>query len=105
MTVARPALERRILAALDSSPSRIPVILGDSGTGRTRLLHRLRERLGRTSCQHIDVERSASTPERFLATITAASPFRAPARTDGLTARDAFEATLTFFDQARAAGS
>ena len=105
MTAARPALERRILAALDASPSRIPVILGDSGTGRTRLLHRLRERLGRTSCQHIDVERSASTPERFLATITAASPFRAPARTDGLTARDAFEATLIFFDQARAAGS
>jgi hypothetical protein len=102
---ARPALERRILASLDASPSRIPVILGDSGTGRTHLLHRLRDRLGRTACQHIDVERSASTPERFLATITAASPFRASVRTDGATARDAFDATLAFFDQARAAGS
>jgi hypothetical protein len=105
MMAARPALERRILAALDASPSRIPVILGDSGTGRTQLLHRLRERLGRTSCQHIDVERSASTPERFFATITAASPFRASVRTDGTTARDAFDATLAFLDQARAGGN
>ena len=105
MMVARPALERRILAALDASPSRIPVVVGESGTGRTQLLHRLRERLGRTSCQQIDVERAASTPEQFLATITAASPFRTPVRAEGMTARDAFNATLAFFDQARAAGS
>ena len=57
MTASRPAIERRILAALDATPSRIPVVLGDFRTGRTDLLYRLRERLGRTSCQHIDVER------------------------------------------------
>lgn len=105
MMAAPPALERRILAALDASPSRIPVLLGDVGTGRTQLLHRLRERLGRTVCQHIDVERSATTPERFLAAITAASPFHGSARGGGVTAREAFDATLAFFDQARAGGS
>jgi hypothetical protein len=105
LTVARPALERRVVAALDASPSRIPVIIGDSGSGRTHLLHRLRERLGRTACQLIDVERAASTPERFLATITSASPFKAPAQADGGTAREAFEATLLFLDRARAAGN
>ena len=35
MTAARPALERRILAAVDANPSRIPVVLGG---GRTPLL-------------------------------------------------------------------
>ena len=76
MTASRPGLERRILAAVDATPSRIPVVLGDFRTGRTQLLYRLRDRLGRTSCQHIDLERSATTPERFHQAITSASPFR-----------------------------
>jgi len=65
LTASRPSLERRILAGLDASPSRIPVVLGDFRTGRTQLLYRLRDRIGRTQCQHIDLERSATTPERF----------------------------------------
>ena len=105
MTASRPELERRILAALDASPSRIPVVLGDFRTGRTDLLYRLRERLGRTSCQHIDVERCTTTPERFFAAITAESPFRTVPRSEGATAKDAFDATLAFFDQARGGGS
>src|SRR5256885_12879212 len=68
-------LVRRVTAALDASPSRIPVLLGGCGTGRTTLLRQLRERLGRTSVQHIDVERIATTPERFLRAITSVSPF------------------------------
>jgi len=104
MTASRPALERRILAAVDATPSRIPVVLGDFRTGRTQLLHRLRDRLGRTQCQVIDVERSATTPERFYSAITAASPFRLSSRPEPATARDAFDATLGFFDQARAGG-
>ena len=80
LTASRPALERRILAAVDASPSRIPVVLGDFRTGRTQLLARLRERLGRTQCQHIDLERAATTPERFYQAITTASPFRVPPR-------------------------
>ena len=104
MTAARPALERRILAAVDATPSRIPVVLGDFQTGRTQLLYRLRERLGRTQCQQIDVERSATTPERFHDAVIKASPFRLPMRADTSSARDAFDATLAFFDQARAGG-
>ena len=104
MTASRPALERRIVAALESSPSRIPVVLGDFRTGRTQLLYRLRDRLGRHQCQHIDVERTATTPERFLAAIAGASPFRLAPRMEPATARDAFDATLAFLDQSRAGG-
>ena len=104
MTASRPALERRILAAVDASPSRIPVVLGDFRTGRTELLRRLRDRLGRTQCQQIDVERSATTPERFHQAIAAASLFRLPPRPEPASPRDAFDATLAFFDQARAGG-
>ena len=104
MTATRPALERRILAAVDASPSRIPVILGDFRTGRTQLLCRLRERLGRTQCQQIDIERSATTPERFHEAIAAISPFRLAPRAAPASAREAFDATLAFLDQARAGG-
>src|SRR5439155_21638280 len=101
MTASRPGLERRILAAIDATPSRIPVMLGDFRTGRTQLLYRLRDRLGRTECQHIDVERSATTPERFLSAITGDSPFRLTQRPEPASARDAFDATLAFLDQSR----
>ncbi|OFW02679.1 MAG: hypothetical protein A3I61_04540 [Acidobacteria bacterium RIFCSPLOWO2_02_FULL_68_18] len=93
------------MAALDASPSRIPVIPGGCGTGRTWLLQRLRDRLGRGAAQYIDVERCATTPERFLEAVAASSPFprqgadRAPA-----TAREAFGALLAFFNTARAPG-
>jgi hypothetical protein len=104
MTTSRPALERRILAAVDTAPSRIPVVLGDFRTGRTQLLRRLREKLGRTQCQHIDVERCATTPERFHAAVAADSPFRVPMQREPSSARDAFDAMLAFLDQARAGG-
>ena len=39
MTGAQPGFERRLSAALDAAPSRIPVVLGGCGTGRTWLLH------------------------------------------------------------------
>src|SRR5215210_3603238 len=104
MTASRPGLERRILAAVDATPSRIPVVLGDFRTGRTQLLSRLRDRLGHTQCQHIDIERSATTPERFLGAIAADSPFRFASRNEPPTARDAFDATLAFLDQAKSGG-
>jgi hypothetical protein len=105
MTSPQTAFDRRVLAALEASPSRIPVIPGGCGTGRTWLLQRLRDRLGRGAAQYIDVERSATTPERFLQAVTASSPFpwqggdRAPA-----TAREAFDGLLAFFTTARAPG-
>jgi len=100
MVTPRTNLTRRVLAALDASPSRIPVLVGGCGTGRTTLLHQLKDRLGRTGAVYIDVERSATTPERFLKAIVASSPFPvsepAPA-----SARAAFDATLGFFTRAK----
>ena len=100
MLTPRSTLTRRIVAALDASPSRIPVLVGGCGSGRTTLLQQLRDRLGRTSAQYIDVERTATTPERFLRAVAATSPFPvsegAPAG-----ARSAFDATLAFFLRAR----
>lgn len=110
MVPERPSLERRVLAALDGSHEggpRIPVLLGGCGSGRTSVLLRLRDLVGRTASQYIDVERIATTPERFLQAVRSDSPF--PALPYGQTAspagaRDAFDASLAFFDTARAAG-
>jgi hypothetical protein len=100
MLTARPSLARRVTAALDTSPSRIPVLIGGCGSGRTTLLHQLRERFGRTAAQYVDVERTATTPERWLRAIGAASPFpiQDHARTG---ARECFDAALAFLAGAR----
>jgi hypothetical protein len=101
----RTSLVRRIASALDASPApRIPVLLGGCGTGRTFLLDQLRLRPG-DRCQYIDVERSATTPERFLQAIVTHSPFPGG---DALhpppSPRAAFEATLAFLTSARGPG-
>jgi len=105
MLTPRLTLSRRVTAALDASPSRIPVLLGGCGSGRTTVLQQLRDRIGRTSAQFIDVERIATTPERFLRAATAASPF--PVSVSGSAAdggaRAAFDRTLEFFTKARTA--
>src|SRR6266850_2477031 len=106
MITPRTALARRVTAALDASPSRIPVLVGGCGSGRTTLLHQLRERVGRPSGQYIDVERTATTPERFFRAVSSVSPFPvADASAPGAPgARPAFDATLAFFAHARASG-
>src|SRR5687767_9376704 len=97
--------ERRVQSAIEAAPSRIPVVLGGCGTGRTWLLQRIRDRLGRGTAQYINVERCATTPERFFQAVLSSSPFpfhaadRVPT-----TARDAFDSLLAFFDTARAPG-
>lgn len=105
MMAPHAGLERRIIASLDASPSRVPVVIGGCGSGRTTLLHALADRFGRTQCQYVDVERAASTPERFHAAIVAASPFTdAGASTEAApptSARDAFDRTLAFLQRAR----
>src|SRR3989442_14573794 len=84
MMTPRSTLTRRVLAALDATPSRIPVVLGGCGSGRTTLVHQLRDRIGRGSTQYIDVERTETTPERFLRAVIAPTPFpvtgQSPAR-------------------------
>ena len=104
MMAERPALERRVLAAIDASPRRIPVLLGGCGSGRSSLLLRLRDAIGRTSAQYIDLERVSTTPERLLRAIREHSPFPAAPAAPGAGARQAFDATLAFFDGARAPG-
>ncbi len=106
MMAAHAGLERRLLAWLDATPSRVPVVLGGCGTGRTTLLHGLADRLGRTNCQYVDVERAASTPERFYHAVVASSPFVDPGVAAGAptlpsSARDAFDRMLAFFQRAR----
>jgi hypothetical protein len=110
MIPERPTLERRLLTALDGSAGngpRIPILLGGCGTGRTSVLLRLRDLIGRPASQYVDVERVATTPERFLKWIREASPFQAhpygSSQPGEAGARDAFDATLAFFDTARAA--
>jgi len=103
MLTPRTTLTRRVLAALDAVPSRIPVLLGGCGSGRTTLAQQLRERVGRPATQYINVERTATTPERFFRVLAASSAFpiseQAPAG-----ARAAFDATLAFLTRARTGG-
>jgi hypothetical protein len=102
---AQPGFERRVWSALDAVPSRIPVILGGCGSGRTWLMQRLRDAAGRGAAQYVDIERCATTPERFLQAVTGESPFPwHPSAPPPATARQAFEALLAFFDGARAPG-
>ena len=103
MMTPRTSLVRRVLAALDASPSRIPLLLGGCGTGRTTLVQQVRDRIGRTASQYIDVERTATTPERFLRAVTAPSPFP-PIDVTAASTREAIDATLAFFDRVRLAG-
>ena len=105
MTGPHTGFERRVQAALEAAHSRIPVVLGGCGTGRTTLLHRLRDRLGRGAAQYIDVERCATTPERFLQAVVSSSPFPwHGASQTPVNARDAFDALRAFFDTTRAPG-
>ena len=105
MTGPQAGFERRVQSALDASPSRIPVILGGCGTGRTWLLQRMRDRIGRGTTQYIDVERCATTPERFLHAVITAAPVPFPGGDrQPATAREAFDTLLAFFDTARGPG-
>ncbi|MGE3955455.1 MAG: hypothetical protein AB7H96_01955 [Vicinamibacterales bacterium] len=103
MLTPRTTLTRRITAALDATPSRIPVLLGGCGSGRTTLLHQVRDRVGRSQAQYIDVERTATTPERFFRAVAAASPFAVPSCQAG--ARGAFDAVMAFLTRTRASGN
>jgi len=110
MIPERPALERRVLDALDlaggtaADGPRIPVLLGGCGSGRTSLLLRLRDLIGRNAVQYVDVERVATTPERFLKALVDTSPFPshgAPSPAGDRSSRDAFVAAIDFLANAR----
>src|SRR5688572_7302223 len=96
------------MSAGEASPTRNPGNPGGVRLGRTALLHRLRDRLGRGAAQYIDVERCATTPERFLQSVIASSPFpwagQPGADKQPATAREAFDILRTYFDTVRAPG-
>ncbi len=97
----RPALERRLLSALDGAPRQVPFVLGTCGTGRTTLLRALQQQRGVRACQYVDVERSVTTPERFCRALISTSPFRSTDARPIKTPRDAFQAILAFLTLAR----
>lgn len=97
-----PTVDQRIVATLSEDAGRIPVVLGLCGSGRTSLLQRLHAEFGPGDSQYVNVERTATTPERFLAALTAASPF-VEARPVPSSPREAFDAILAFFSNARRA--
>lgn len=99
MLTPRSTLTRRIISALDASPSRIPVLVGGCGSGRTTIVEQLRDRVGRGPTLSINVERTATTPERFRGALAAASPFPVDEAT-AAGARAAFDATLNFLGRA-----
>jgi hypothetical protein len=105
MTPTTPAFDGLVMAALEQSPSRIPVILGPCGAGRTSILHRIRKHLGESACQYVALEQVVSTPERFLNALTGQSPFGwVPGGTGADGPEAAYRGVRECFDQARAPG-
>ncbi len=104
MTIERATIDQRIKATLAQDAGRVPVVVGPSGAGRTSLLCRLQEDFGPRDSQYVNIERTATTPERFLAALTAGSPFLETRPVPvAMTPREAFDAVLTFFTLARRA--
>jgi hypothetical protein len=103
MLTPRSTFARRVIAALDASPTRIPVLVGGCGSGRTTLLQQLGDRLGRGPLHSIDVERIATTPERFLHAMAAGAPLPV-GDISPRGARAAFDTALDFFSRARTGG-
>jgi hypothetical protein len=99
-----PTVDQRIKVTLTQDAGRIPVVVGLCGSGRTSLLQRLHGEFGPAESQYLNVERTATTPERFLQALVTGSPFiearPAPSR---LSPREAFDAALAFFSGARRA--
>ena len=103
MIASLPGIEARLASALAENPSRIPVVLGPCGSGRTRALERVRDALPPGACQYIDVERVMSSPEQFFGRVTFESPLAwvAPAHAPA-GPREAYGRTLAYLTGARA---
>ena len=71
------------------------MLLGGTGSGRTSIIARLHAELGREAAQYIDLERAATTPERFAHALVHHSPF-----VGGVTNGDVVAGTRAAFDRA-----
>ena len=107
MIPAVTPLDARLADALAATPPRIPVVPGWCGSGRTDALLRLQSRLGADRCQYVDVERVATTPERFFEALVAPTPFRMPGHSElgakVTSPRAGFDAVLVFLAGAQTA--
>ena len=105
MISGRTSVERRVLSALEATPARVPVVLGPCGSGRTSFLLHLRQTLGASRCQYVDVEQIATTPEGCLHALTLHSRFSCSQQTispgKNWSAGEAFRSTLAFLESAR----
>tara|TARA_B100001123_G_scaffold53926_1_gene56825 strand:+ start:1508 stop:2677 length:1170 start_codon:yes stop_codon:yes gene_type:complete len=101
----RDPLERQIINVTHATPSRIPILIGGCGSGKTNLLHQVSNSLDSTANQYIDVERSASTPESFWSAIQERSPYSLrqtkTSNSSSSTARIAFDNLLQFLCDCR----
>lgn len=105
MIVERPSTERRVLDSL--AAGRIPVLLGGCAIGRTSLLLRAQETLGRDQSQYLDFGAAATTPERCLAAVLTSARVRAGSAGSGVppsTPRAAFDGLMAWFDRASGPG-
>ena len=103
METSIPDLAGRLTAALAETPSRIPVLVGPCGSGRTTALRGLAAALGPQAAQYADLERITSTPERFLAALTRESPFRWASAPGPVGPAAAQARAVRYFSQATAA--
>ena len=104
--VSRDIVEAPLVSALHTVPPSVPVLVGGCGSGRTTTLYSLRRRLGASACQYIDVERTATTPERFLRALVEGSPFAMQETVRTVrTAREAYDRTLAFLATAKSGAS
>lgn len=101
----RPAVEREVLDAWSAAAPRVPVLVGDCGSGRSTLLLRLANRVGSGRCLYVDVERASSTPEAFWTAVEAATPYVTVSESspgpEGRSARAAFDSLLAHFEHVR----
>ena len=103
MLPERQLIEQRIRTALEATPTRIPVLIGSCGSGRSTLLHRTYTKLTEENSQYIDAEHVALTPEGLLNAVTDDSGYfetnsQAYQPTNRHSARAAFDALLEFFN-------
>lgn len=97
-------LDARLADALAGDADIVPLVVGGCGSGRTTACLSLRERLGRPRAQYVDLERAATTPERFLHALISHSPFvTASGQLPGVPAspREAYDEALQFLATAR----
>jgi len=97
-------VDERLQARLAGDPPEIPILVGLCGSGRTTVLRRMQQRIGAERCQYVDVERSATTPERFVQSLRGQSPFACAPIERKATPRGAFDEARAFLAGARTPG-